>query len=101
MRHRLTQIIQNWRTFAASPLGARLLPLYAALAGAAVGALVANQIVRSMWSHAIFTGYYQWRTAALVLTVLWVLIGAVAAVAALGPAPGDDAAGDEAAGDAA
>jgi hypothetical protein len=96
MRHRLTRIIQNWLDFAASPLGARLAPLYAGLLGAAVGALVANQIVRSMWRHAIFTGYYQWRTAALVLVVLWVLIGAVAAVAALGAGAEDEAAGDAA-----
>ena len=96
MRHRLTRIIQNWLDFAASPLGTRLMPLYVGLLGAGVGALVANQIVRSMWRHAIFTGYYQWRTAALVLVVLWVLIGDVAAVAALGQGADDEAAGDAA-----
>src|SRR3712207_8494465 len=50
-----------------------------------LGVLVADRLVRSMWRHAIFTGPHQWRTVALILTVLWIMIGAVAAVALLGP----------------
>jgi hypothetical protein len=78
--------IQRWQTFAKSRLGARLLPLYATLLGAALGALVADRLVRSMWHHAIFTGANQWRTVALLLVVFWLAIGAVAALAVLGPA---------------
>jgi hypothetical protein len=72
----------------------RLLPLYAVLAGGALGALVADALVRSMWRHAIFTGTHQWRTTALVLTVLWIAIGAVTALALLGP-PDEDETADE------
>jgi hypothetical protein len=78
-------IIQRWQAFTRSQLGARLLPLYAALLGAALGALVADRFVRSMWHHAIFTGTNQWRTVALILVVFWIAIGAVAALAVLGP----------------
>lgn len=81
----------------ATRLGARLLALYAALAGAAAGALLADRLVRSMWGHAIFTGVHQWRTSAVALTLLWIAIGAVAAVVMLGPPAGDgDAVGDDA-----
>lgn len=77
--------IQRWQMFARSRLSARLLPLYATLVGAALGALVADRVVRSMWHHAIFTGANQWRTVALLLVVFWLAIGAVAALAVLGP----------------
>ncbi|MGD9890737.1 MAG: hypothetical protein AB7R89_30520 [Dehalococcoidia bacterium] len=82
-------VFKRWQSFTQSPLGARLAPLYATLLGAALGALVADQLVRSMWHHAIFTGANQWRTVALLLTILWIAIGAVAALAILGP-PRDD-----------
>jgi len=94
MPDRLSRIIQEWRAFTDSPLAGRLLPFYIALLGAAGGALVADLLVRSMWRHALFTGPYQWRTAALLLTVLWIAIGAVAATAALGPDADDGATGD-------
>lgn len=79
--------------FVVSDLGARLLPVYAVLLGGAIGALVADRLVRSMWAHAIFTGPYQWRQVALILVVVWVVIGAVAAIAALG-SDGDAASAD-------
>ena len=91
---RVAGIVDRWRAFAASPLGARLVPLYVALAGAAAGALVADRLVRSMWRHAIFTGPHQWRTVALLLVLVWIAIGAVAAVAVLGPPDGDEPADD-------
>jgi hypothetical protein len=87
-------ILDRWREFAGSALGARLLPLYAVLAGGAIGALVADSFVRSMWRHAIFTGPYQWRTTALVLTVLWIAVGVVAALALLGPPTGNEPSDD-------
>jgi hypothetical protein len=82
---RLLGSIRRWQAFTRTPLGARLLPLYAALLGSALGVLVADRLVRSMWRHAIFTSADQWRTVALILTLLWIAIGAVAAVALLGP----------------
>jgi hypothetical protein len=87
---RLLRAIRRWRAFTETPLGARLLPVYASLLGAGVGVLVADRLVRSMWRHAIFTGPQQWRTVALLLTLFWIAIGAVAALALLGPP--DDAA---------
>ena len=86
---RLVGILRRWQAFANSELGERLVPLYVTLLGAAAGALLADRLVRSMWRHAIFTGYYQWRTVAVVVTVLWIAIGAVAALAALGSAEGE------------
>jgi hypothetical protein len=91
---RLVSTLQRWRAFAGSELGIRLVPLYVTLVGAAAGALLADRLVRSMWRHAIFTGYYQWRTVAVVLTVLWITIGAVAALAALGAADEADVSPD-------
>jgi len=79
-------VMARWRDFSESPLGARLLPIYASLAGAGVGVLVADRLVRSMWEHALFTGPQQWRTVALLLTLFWIAIGAVAGLAVLGPA---------------
>lgn len=64
------------------------MPLYTVLLGAALGALIADRLVRSMWEHALFTGPNQWRTVALILTLLWIAIGAVTALAMLGPAAG-------------
>jgi len=87
---RITPLLDRWRRFAGSALGQRLMPLYVVLAGGALGALVADRLVRSMWRHALFTGPEQWRTVAIILTALWVLIGAVAALAMLG-SPGDEA----------
>src|SRR3712207_8505787 len=55
-----------------------------------LGVLVADRLVRSMWRHAIFTGPDQWRTVALILAVLWIVIGAVAALAVLGPPNAED-----------
>ena len=89
LRDRVLAILRRWQKFSQSELGGRLVPLYAALLGAALGSLVADRLVRSMWRHAIFTGPHQWRTVALLLTVLWIAIGAVAAVALLGP-PDED-----------
>jgi uncharacterized membrane protein YsdA (DUF1294 family) len=83
---RITAVIQRWQSFSESALGTRLAPLYATLLGGALGALVADRLVRSMWQHAIFTGANQWRTVALLLVVIWIAIGAVAALAMLGPA---------------
>ena len=77
--------VRRWRAFTRTALGARLLPLYATLLGAGTGALVADRLVRSMWRHAVFTGPHQWRTVALLLTLFWIAIGAVAALALLGP----------------
>ena len=91
---RVRGILARWREFEGSALGARLVPLYAVLAGGAVGALVADLFVRSMWRHAIFTGPYQWRTAALALTLLWIAIGVVTALALLGPPMADEPADD-------
>ena len=91
---RVRGIVERWREFASSALGARLVPVYAVLTGGALGALVADQFVRSMWRHAIFTGPYQWRTTALVLTALWIAIGVVAALALLGPPASDEPADD-------
>lgn len=91
--NRLRVALRCWRAFVASDIGARLLPIYVALLGGALGALIADRLVRSMWVHAIFTGPYQWRQVALILTVLWVVIGAVAAIAALG-SDGDTASAD-------
>lgn len=85
----LARLDTLWRTVQAR-VSDRLLAVYAALVGAAAGALVADRFVRSMWSHAIFTGEHQWRTVALVLTVIWLAIGAFAALAVLGPPPGED-----------
>jgi hypothetical protein len=82
---RIIATIRRWQSFTASRLGARLTPLYATLLGGALGALIADRLVRSMWSHAIFTGTNQWRTVALLLVVIWIAIGAVAALAILGP----------------
>jgi hypothetical protein len=82
---RLLGPVRRWRAFTQTPLGARLLPVYASLLGAGVGVLVADRLVRSMWRHAIFTGPHQWRTVALLLTLFWIAIGAVAALALLGP----------------
>ena len=84
MVSRLLGLLRRWQSFAATELGARLTPLYAMLLGGALGALLADRIVRSMWRHAIFTGEHQWRTVAVVLAVLWITIGAVAALAVLG-----------------
>jgi hypothetical protein len=80
----LTAALDSWRDFARTEAGARLAPLHATLTGAAGGALVADRLVRSMWRHALFTGPQQWRTVALILTVLWLAIGAVTALALLG-----------------
>lgn len=92
---RMEGIRARWRT-AAARLGGHLLAVYVALTGAAAGALLADQLVRSMWRHAIFTGVHQWRTSAFTLTLLWIVIGAVAAVVMLGPAGEDeDAAADD------
>ena len=92
---RVLGVVRRWRAFAETRLGARLLPLYAALLGSAVGALIADRLVRSMWRHAIFTGPHQWRTVALILTLLWLMIGAVAAVALLGPPEEQEADGTD------
>ncbi|MGH2583660.1 MAG: hypothetical protein ACRDJE_01965, partial [Dehalococcoidia bacterium] len=81
----LPAAVDRWQRFSRSPLGVRLIPLYVALAGAAVGVLVADQLIRSMWEHSIFTGRNQWRTVAFMLTLFWIAIGAVAATALLGP----------------
>lgn len=89
---RLRAVVRRWQIFSETAIGARLVPIYAALLGAALGALVADRLIRSMWRHAIFTGPDQWRTVALILAVLWVVIGAVAALAVLGPPDADDAA---------
>lgn len=88
----LTGVIRRWQAFTQTPLGVRLLPVYVSLLGAGVGVLVADRLVRSMWRHAIFTGPHQWRTVALLLTLFWIAIGAVAALALLGPP--DEAAGE-------
>jgi hypothetical protein len=85
--------VRRWRAFTQAPLGARLLPLYAVLLGAGIGVLVADRLVRSMWRHAIFNSADQWRTVALGLTLFWIAIGAVAALALLGP-PSEDGTGD-------
>jgi hypothetical protein len=77
--------IERWQAFTETRLGISLLPWYASLLGAGVGVLVADRLVRSMWRHAIFTGPDQWRTVALLLTLFWIAIGAVAALALLGP----------------
>jgi hypothetical protein len=82
---RINATVQRWQSFTQSALGARLAPLYATLLGAALGALIADRLVRSMWHHAIFTGTNQWRTVALLLVVIWIAIGAVTALAILGP----------------
>lgn len=84
-------LLDRWRRFTHSRSGARLMPVSVAASGAAAGALFADRVVRSMWRHAIFTGPDQWRTAALVLAALWIMIGAITAIALLGP-PGDAAA---------
>jgi hypothetical protein len=81
---RLLSALDAGRTFARTKAGARLAPVYAALLGAAGGALVADRLVRSMWQHALFTGPHQWRTVALALTVIWLVIGAVTALALFG-----------------
>jgi hypothetical protein len=87
----LAPYARRWQAFAATPLGARLIPLYALLAGAAVGALLGDRTVRSMWEHTIFTGPQQWRTVGILLVLLWLVVGAVAALGLLGryPAAGD------------
>ena len=94
-RERVLATAKRWQEFSASGLGGRLVPLYAALLGAALGSLVADRFVRSMWRHAIFTGPHQWRTVALLLTVFWIAIGAVAVVALLGPPDEDPSAEGE------
>ncbi len=81
--------VRRWQAFTESPLGVRLLPIYAVLLGAGAGALISDRLVRSMWRHAIFTDPYQWRVVALLLTLLWIAIGGVAALALLGPPDGD------------
>ena len=86
LARRALDAVRRWQAFTGTPLGQRLVPLYAVLLGAALGALIADRLVRSMWEHALFTGPSQWRTVALVLTLLWIAIGAVTALAALGPA---------------
>jgi hypothetical protein len=91
LRERALAVARRWRAFTRTPLGARLLPVYAVLLGAAAGALVADRLVRSMWRHAIFNGPDQWRTVALGLVLFWIAIGAVAALALLGPPHGEDA----------
>jgi hypothetical protein len=88
----LLGVIERWRAFTRTRLGGTLLPWYASLLGAGVGVLVADRLVRSMWRHAIFTGPDQWRTVALLLTLFWIAIGAVVALALLGP---PDAAADQ------
>ena len=92
---RALAVVRRWQAFSRTELGMRLAPLYAALLGSATGALIADRLVRSMWRHAIFTGPHQWRTVALILTILWILIGAVTAVALLGPPPEMEADGGE------
>lgn len=87
---RLERLFERWRRAARLMSEARTLPLAVVCGGAAAGALFADRLVRSMWRHAIFTGPDQWRTAALALIALWTLIGAVTAVALLGP-PADEA----------
>jgi uncharacterized membrane protein YsdA (DUF1294 family) len=82
--------VQRWRAFTRTSLGARLLPLYAILLGGGAGVLVADRLVRSMWRHAIFNGADQWRTVAIGLTLFWIAIGAVAALALLGPPAGEE-----------
>jgi hypothetical protein len=88
---RVHAAVRRWQAFSETELGARLVPVYAALLGAALGALVADRLVRSMWRHAIFTGPEQWRTVAVILVLFWLVIGAVAALAALGPPDDRDA----------
>jgi hypothetical protein len=90
LAQRALDAVRHWQAFTETRLGQRLLPLYAALLGAGLGALVADRLVRSMWRHAVFTGPNQWRTVAIILTLLWIAIGAVVALAVLGPSePGD------------
>lgn len=85
---RVRAAIRRWQAFTESPLGSRLLPVYATLLGAGAGVLVADRLVRSMWEHAIFSDPNQWRVVALLLTLFWIAIGAVAALALLGPPDG-------------